>query len=323
VAFRVTRNADVEVEEDRDEDLLQAIERSSPAALRPGRCGSRWPPVDGRRARAAPVRELDDRPTDDVYEVSGSARSPRDLMQLVRPRPPGAQGRPVRAPVHPRLVEGEKASDVFAEILRAATSWCTTRTTRSPPACSASSSRPRPTRAVLAIKQTLYRTSATRRSSTRSSRPPSAASRSSSWSRSRRASTSRPTSSGRGAGAAGVPRRVRLVGLKTHCKTAWSCGARRGCAATPTSAPATTTPRPPACTPTSGCSPPTRRSAPTSPTCSTSHRLLRPRALEPLLVAPHSAARRLLERILRRGGHARAGRPASIVAKLNAHRRRR
>ena len=41
------------------------------------------------------------------------------------------------------------------------------------------------------------------------------------------------------------------------------------CAATRTSAPATTTPSPPGCTRTSACSPTTRRSPPTSPTCST------------------------------------------------------
>ena len=63
-----------------------------------------------------------------------------------------------------------------------------------------------------------------------------------------------------------------LVGLKTHCKLSPRRARRRpsGCAATATSAPATTTPRPPGSTRTSACSPPTRRSARTSPTCSTS-----------------------------------------------------
>ena len=50
----------------------------------------------------------------------------------------------------------------------------------------------------------------------------------------------------------------------------WSCATNRtGSAATPTSAPATTTRRPPGCTRTSACSPPTSSSARTSRTCST------------------------------------------------------
>ena len=46
-----------------------------------------------------------------------------------------------------------------------------------------------------------------------------------------------------------------LVGLKTHCKLSLvvRAGGRRRCAATPTSAPATTTPRPPGSTRTSAC----------------------------------------------------------------------
>lgn len=61
-----------------------------------------------------------------------------------------------------------------------------------------------------------------------------------------------------------------LVGLKTHCKLSLVVrqeGKRSG--ATPTSAPATTTRRPHGCTRTSACSPPTRRSARTCPTSST------------------------------------------------------
>ena len=45
-----------------------------------------------------------------------------------------------------------------------------------------------------------------------------------------------------------------LVGLKTHCKLASWCATRASAsAATPTSAPATTTPRPRGCTKTSAC----------------------------------------------------------------------
>ena len=62
-----------------------------------------------------------------------------------------------------------------------------------------------------------------------------------------------------------------LVGLKTHSKLAMVVRdeARAASAATPTSAPATTTPRRRGSTRTSACSPPTRPSARTSPTCST------------------------------------------------------
>ena len=56
-----------------------------------------------------------------------------------------------------------------------------------------------------------------------------------------------------------------VFGFKTHAKLVWSCAARRrACAATATSAPATTTRRPRGCTPTTACSPRTRRSARTS-----------------------------------------------------------
>ena len=62
-----------------------------------------------------------------------------------------------------------------------------------------------------------------------------------------------------------------FVGLKTHCKARWWCAARRtASAATSTSPPATTTPRPRGSTPTWACSPPSPSSARTPPRCSTS-----------------------------------------------------
>ena len=57
--FRVTRNADFEVEEDRDEDLLQALERSSCAAGSGRRCGSRSPRTSTTRSLELLVSEID------------------------------------------------------------------------------------------------------------------------------------------------------------------------------------------------------------------------------------------------------------------------
>ena len=66
-----------------------------------------------------------------------------------------------------------------------------------------------------------------------------------------------------------------LVGLKTHAKCVLVVRARRatGCAATATSAPATTTRRRPACTRTSGSSPATRRRRRRRPAVQPPHRL--------------------------------------------------
>ena len=76
---------------------------------------------------------------------------------------------------------------------------------------------------------------------------------------------------GQGAGAGRLPRRLRRgrARRRTARPRWWSARRAARSAATATSAPATTTRRPPGCTRTSGCSPPTRTSAPTSPTCST------------------------------------------------------
>ena len=67
------------------------------------------------------------------------------------------------------------------------------------------------------------------------------------------------------------PRRVRPGRARRRTpRSRWSSAARAaGCAGTSTSAPATTTRRPRARTPTSACSPAARSSAPTSRTCST------------------------------------------------------
>ena len=162
-AFRVTRNADLEVEEDRDEDLLQALERE----LARRRFG---PPVRLEVADTMSehvlellLRELDVDPHD-VVTVPGPARPHRAVA--ARAAWTGrtsrtSRSRPATAPGLRRAARRPRAS---SRRCARATCWCTTRTTRSPRACSGSSSRPRPTR-------TCWRSS--RRSTARPATPPS------------------------------------------------------------------------------------------------------------------------------------------------------
>jgi polyphosphate kinase len=113
-AFRVTRNADVEVEEDRDEDLLQALERE--LARR------RFGPVV--RLEVGPdidphvldllVRELEVT-ADDVVEVPGLLDL-SSLWQLYEVDRPELKEDPFVPATHPRLAEGEQAADVFAAL---------------------------------------------------------------------------------------------------------------------------------------------------------------------------------------------------------------
>ncbi|MFP5219597.1 MAG: RNA degradosome polyphosphate kinase [Actinomycetes bacterium] len=113
-AFRVTRNADVEVEEDRDEDLLQALERE----LARRRFG---PAV---RLEVAPdiaehvlellVRELEIS-LDDVVRVPGLLDL-SSLWQVYDADRPDLKDDPYVPATHPRLAEGEKAADVFTAL---------------------------------------------------------------------------------------------------------------------------------------------------------------------------------------------------------------
>ncbi|MCW2615033.1 MAG: ppk, partial [Frankiales bacterium] len=112
--FRVTRNADVEVEEDRDEDLLQALERE--LARR------RFGPA----VRLEVGEEMDDHvldllvreleiTDDDVVRVPGLLDL-ASLWQLYEVDRPDLKEEPFVPATHPRLAEGEKASDVFAAL---------------------------------------------------------------------------------------------------------------------------------------------------------------------------------------------------------------
>ncbi|MGH3772140.1 MAG: RNA degradosome polyphosphate kinase [Pseudonocardiaceae bacterium] len=112
--FRVTRNADFEVEEDRDEDLLQAMERE----LARRRFG---PPVRlevadrmSERVLELLLRELDvDRR--DVVKVPGLLDL-SCLWQLSALHAPELKDEPFVPATHPAFGEGESPRDVFATL---------------------------------------------------------------------------------------------------------------------------------------------------------------------------------------------------------------
>ena len=112
--FRVTRNADVEVEEDRDEDLLQALEREL-ARRRFGPAVRLEVGLDiDAHVLDLLVRELEIT-DDDVVQVPGLLDL-TSLWQLYELDRTDLKENPFVPSTHPRLVEGEKASDVFAAL---------------------------------------------------------------------------------------------------------------------------------------------------------------------------------------------------------------
>jgi polyphosphate kinase len=154
--FRVTRNADLEVEEDRDEDLLQALEREL------------------ARRRFGPVVRLEVTDTmdpqilevllselevgrDDVVVVPGLLDL-ASLWQLYDLDRPELKDEPFVPATHPRLSEGETPKSVFATLregdvlLHHPYQSFATSVQRFIEQAAADPN-------VLAIKQTLYRTS--------------------------------------------------------------------------------------------------------------------------------------------------------------------
>jgi polyphosphate kinase len=112
--FRVTRNADFEVEEDRDEDLLQALERE--LARR------RFGPA----VRLEVTDDIDDEVLDllvseidvqraDVQRVPGLLDLSA-LWQVYDVDRPGLKDRPFVPATHPRFAEGETPKSVFATL---------------------------------------------------------------------------------------------------------------------------------------------------------------------------------------------------------------
>ncbi|SCG62762.1 polyphosphate kinase [Micromonospora humi] len=113
--FRVTRNAEVEVDEDRDEDLLQALERE----LARRRFG---PPVRLEVAASISdhmlellVRELD-MDDHDVLRVRGLLDLSALWQVYGEADRPDLKDRPFVPATHPRLAEGEVPRSVFATL---------------------------------------------------------------------------------------------------------------------------------------------------------------------------------------------------------------
>jgi len=154
--FRVTRNADVEVEEDRDEDLLQALERE----LQRRRFGPavRLEVTDSMDPQILDVlmHELEVAPAD-VLHVPGLLDL-ASLMALYGLDRPELKDEPFVPGTHPRLTDGEAPKSFFATLregdvlLHHPYDSFATSVQRFIEQAAADPH-------VLAIKQTLYRTS--------------------------------------------------------------------------------------------------------------------------------------------------------------------
>ncbi len=155
-AFRITRNADFEVEEDRDEDLLQALERE----LARRRFGSpvRLEVADDMTENMLELllRELDVHPGD-VIEVPGLLDL-SSLWQIYDVDRPGLKDRPFVPATPPAFAERETPRSIFAMLrdgdvlVHHPYDSFSTSVQRFIEQAAADPN-------VLAIKQTLYRTS--------------------------------------------------------------------------------------------------------------------------------------------------------------------
>ncbi|UQX89956.1 RNA degradosome polyphosphate kinase [Jatrophihabitans telluris] len=112
--FRVTRNTDFEVDEDRDEDLLQALERElvrrrfgPPVRLEVGE------DIDSA-VLALLVSEIDVQP-EDVLQLPGLLDLTA-LWQVYDVDRPALKERPFVPATHPRFAEGETPKSVFATL---------------------------------------------------------------------------------------------------------------------------------------------------------------------------------------------------------------
>lgn len=123
--FRITRNADLEVEEDEADDLLLAIEQE----LRKRRFGGSVVRMEIQQTMPMPVREMLTKELaleeKDVYEVEGllNLRDLMDLMSLQLPKLKDPSWSPVVPPAFRRLsdindqpLDAEEGEDLFALI---------------------------------------------------------------------------------------------------------------------------------------------------------------------------------------------------------------
>ena len=268
-AFRVTRNADVEVEEDRDEDLLQSLERE----LARRRFG---PPVRlevtdtmSEHVLELLLRELDVDPAD-VVTVPGLL----DLTALWAVHAvdrPDLKDEPFVPATHPAFAERETPRSIFATLREGDVlvhhpyDSFSTSVQRFIEQAAADPH-------VLAIKQTLYRTSgdspivdALIDAAAAGKQVVALVEIKARFDEQANIRWARELEK------AGVHVVYGLVGLKTHCKTALVVRQEGG--ADPPLLPHRHRQLQPEDRPAlrghRACSPPTRRSAPTSPTCST------------------------------------------------------
>jgi polyphosphate kinase len=154
--FRVTRNADFEVEEDRDEDLLQALERE--LMRRKFGPAVRLEVEDGidEKILATLVEEIEVQP-EDVVRLPGLLDLTA-LWQIYDLDRPGLKEKPFVPATTPRFAEGETPKSVFATmrdgdvLVHHPYESFATSTQRFIEQAAADPN-------VLAIKQTLYRTS--------------------------------------------------------------------------------------------------------------------------------------------------------------------
>ncbi len=145
--FRVTRNADVQRNEETAEDLLEAIQEE----LRERRFATivRLEVAKGMPAGCVELLAAELEVSEqEIFEVDGLL-SLKDLMSLAGLLPlPSLRYRPWTPVVPPRFLHLEPDEDcrLLRRHRRRATSWSTTPTTPSPAASSASSRRRRPIR---------------------------------------------------------------------------------------------------------------------------------------------------------------------------------
>ncbi len=154
--FRVTRNADFEVEEDRDEDLLQALEREL-VRRRFGPAVRLEVAEDIDESVLSLLASEIDVQKDDVVRVPGLLDLTA-LWQVYELDRPALKDRPFVPATHPRFAEGETPKSVFATLrdgdvlVHHPYESFATSVQRFVEQAAADAN-------VLAIKQTLYRTS--------------------------------------------------------------------------------------------------------------------------------------------------------------------